>query len=141
MIEIINRQRRHRINSKAWRDFTERALEASGRQDRSITIVFVGDTTIKKLNQQFRGRNYPTDVLSFPTEAESFEREDQSKLGDVVISLDRAKAQSRENRLTFTNEVQQLILHGLLHLCGYDHETDDGEMNRQELTLRKRLGI
>ena len=141
MIEVINRQRRHKTKPTVWRNFTERALEAVGRPDRSVTIVFVGDAAIRKLNQQFRGKNYPTDVLSFPTEPESFESEDESKLGEVVISFERAKAQARENGLSFTNEVQQLILHGLLHLCGYDHETDHGEMNRLELKLRKRLGI
>jgi probable rRNA maturation factor len=141
MIEIINRQRRHEVNSKEWRDFTGRVLEAIRYQDRAVTIVFVGNAAIKRLNQNFRGQNYPTDVLSFSTQAESFEIEDQSKLGDVVISLERAMVQAKESGLTFTNEVQQLILHGLLHLCGYDHETDQGEMNRLELKLRKRLGI
>ena len=141
MIEIINRQRRHEVNSKEWRDFTARVLEAIRYQDRAVTIVFVGNAAIKRLNQQFRSQNYPTDVLSFPTQAESFEIEDQSKLGDVVISLERATVQAKENGLTFTNEVQQLILHGLLHLCGYDHETDHGEMNRLELKVRKQLGI
>jgi len=141
MIEVINRQRRHKTNPNVWRDFTERALEAVGRHERSVTLVFVGDAPIRKLNQQFRGKNYPTDVLSFPNEPESFESEDESKLGEVVISLERAKAQARENGLSFTNEVQQLILHGLLHLCGYDHETDQGEMNRLELNLRKKLRI
>ena len=141
MIEVINRQRRHKINAKRWRDFTAQALVAVGHQDRAVTIVFTGDAAIKKLNQQFRGRNYATDVLSFPTAAESFETEDQSKLGDVIISLERASAQAKENGLTFTNEAQQLILHGLLHLSGYDHETDSGEMNRLELRLRKQLRI
>ena|SRR5215831_19038311 len=141
MIEILNRQRRQKINVKSWRDFTERALEAVGPTGHSVTVVFVGNATIKKLNQQFRGANYSTDVLSFPAEPESFEMEHQSKLGEVVISLERAKAQAKENGLSFTNEVQQLILHGLLHLCGYDHETDHGEMNRLELKLRKKLRI
>jgi probable rRNA maturation factor len=141
MIEIINRQRRHKINSKAWRDFAERALATVASADRAVTIVFVGNEAIRKLNREFRDRNYPTDVLSFPTEAERFEIEDQSRLGEVVISLERAKIQSRENGLSFTNEVQQLILHGLLHLCGYDHETDSGKMNRLEVKLRKKLGI
>jgi probable rRNA maturation factor len=141
MIEIINRQRRHKINSKAWRDFTQRTLQIVGSANRSVTVVFVGNAAIKKLNQDFRGQNYSTDVLSFPTAAETFESEDRSKLGEVVICLERAQTQSRENGLTFTNEVQQLILHGVLHLCGYDHETDDGEMNRLELKLRKKLGI
>ena len=141
MIEIINRQRRHEVNSEEWRNFTQRALAAAGSADRAVTIVFVRNDAIRKLNQKFRGRNYPTDVLSFTTQAESFETEDQSKLGEVVISVERARAQAKENGLSFTNEVQQLILHGLLHLCGYDHENDKGEMNRVELKLRKKLGI
>jgi probable rRNA maturation factor len=80
-------------------------------------------------------------VLSFPSEAEPFEAENQSQLGEVVISVQRAADQAKQNRLTFSNEVEQLILHGLLHLCGYDHETDDGKMNRLEVKLRKKLGI
>jgi len=141
MIEIINRQRKHKIDSKAWRAFSERALAATASIDRTATIVFVSDAAIKKLNRQFRGQNYSTDVLSFPTKAESFESENQSSLGEIVISAERAAAQAKENGLTLNNELQQLILHGLLHLCGYDHETDSGEMNRLELKLRRKLKI
>ena len=103
--------------------------------------MFVSDAAIKKLNRQFRGKNYSTDVLSFPTKAEDFESDNQSHLGEVVISVERAAAQAKENGLTFSNEVEQLILHGLLHLSGYDHDTDNGEMSRLELRLRKKLGI
>jgi probable rRNA maturation factor len=141
MIDIINRQRAHKIDSKAWRAFSERALAATAAIDRTATIVFVSDAVIKRLNRQFRGQNYATDVLSFPTEPERFESETESSLGEIVISAQRAAVQARRNGLTFTNEVQQLILHGLLHLCGYDHETDSGEMNRLELKLRRKLGI
>jgi probable rRNA maturation factor len=140
MIEIINRQRAQTI-PRSLHSFAERALNAIDKTDKDATIVFVSDAAIKKLNRQFRGKNYATDVLSFPTQAEKFESENQSYLGEVVISTERAAAQAKENGLTFRNEVQQLILHGLLHLCGYDHETDDGEMNRLELKLRKKLGI
>jgi probable rRNA maturation factor len=140
-IEVINRQRKRRVNLKHWREFAERALHATGENKREVTIVFVADSAIKKLNRQFRGRNYPTDVLSFPTQHERFEEELNNDLGEVVISLDRAAVQAKENGLTLTNEVAQLILHGLLHLCGHDHETDNGEMNRLELRLRKELGI
>jgi probable rRNA maturation factor len=141
MIEIINRQRVRKIITKAWLEFTQRALRTIDRSHQSATIVFVGDAAIKKLNRQFRGKNYATDVLSFPTNAERFESENQSRLGEVVISVERAAAQAKENGLTFQNEVQQLILHGLLHLSGYDHETDQGEMNRLELRLRRKLKI
>ncbi len=107
----------------------------------NATIVFLSDRAIRELNRRFRGKHYATDVLSFPCAAEPFERENRSQLGEVVISVQRAAAQARSNRLSFEDEVKQLILHGLLHLCGYDHETDNGEMNRLELRLRKRLGI
>jgi probable rRNA maturation factor len=140
-IEIVNRQRKRRVNSKRWREFAERALRATGKDKREVTIVFVADAAIKKLNRQFRGKDYATDVLSFPAQQEEFEQELKTSLGEVVISLDRAAAQAKENGLTFTHEVEQLILHGLLHLCGYDHETDNGEMNRLELKLRKKLEI
>jgi probable rRNA maturation factor len=141
MIEIINRQRSGKINAKQWCEFGERALQAIDSDKQAATIVFVSDAAIRKLNKQFRGKDQVTDVLSFPNEAEAFENENQSQLGEVVISVQRAAAQAKENGLSFSNEVEQLILHGLLHLCGYDHETDDGEMNRLELKLRKKLGI
>jgi probable rRNA maturation factor len=141
MIEIVNRQRTHKIDGQAWRDFSARALAATADSNRTVTIVFVSDAGIKKFNRQFRGKNIATDVLSFPTEAEDFEEANLSHLGEIIISAQRAAAQARENGLTFRNEVQQLILHGLLHLCGYDHETDDGEMNRRELKLRRKLKI
>jgi probable rRNA maturation factor len=141
MIEIVNRQRGRTINAKQWREFTEKALGAIGGNNRGATIVFVSDDTIKKLNRRFRGKSVATDVLSFPTEAEPFEVENGSHLGDVVISVERAATQAKENGLSFSGEVEQLILHGLLHLCGYDHETDKGEMNRLELKLRRKLGI
>src|SRR2546423_12365916 len=141
MIEIINRQRKQRIQAERWRQFAEHVMKVIDAADRDATVVFVSNAAIKKLNRQFRGKNYATDVLSFPTKAEDFETDNQSKLGEVVISVERAAAQAKENRLAFSNEVRQLILHGLLHLSGYDHETDKGEMNRLELKLRKKLGI
>ena len=141
MIEVINHQRSRKFNAKQWREFGERALRAIDASKPGAAIVLVSDAAIRKLNRQFRGKDQVTDVLSFPHEAEPFEKENQSQLGEVVISVQRAAAQAKLNGLTFSNEVEQLILHGLLHLCGYDHETDDGEMNRLELKLRKKLGI
>ena len=141
MIGIINRQRRRKINAKQFREFGEQALQAIESKKPHAMIVFVGDAGIRKLNRQFRGKNYATDVLSFPSEAEAFEVEQQKHLGEVVISVQRAESQARSNGLSFSDEVKQLILHGLLHLSGYDHETDKGQMNRLELRLRKKLGI
>jgi probable rRNA maturation factor len=141
MIEVINRQRSRKLNAKQWREFGERALRAIDSNKQTATIVLVSDRAIRKLNRQFRGQDEVTDVLSFPNQPEPFEAENQSQLGEIVISIQRAAVQAKQNGLTFSNEVEQLILHGLLHLCGYDHETDDGEMNRLELKLRKKLGI
>lgn len=141
MIEVLNRQRVCKIDTKQFQEFGESALQAINPQSRDVTIVFVSDKAIRTLNHCFRGKDYPTDVLSFPIEAAPFEAANQMHLGDVVISLHRAQAQAKEHGLSFANEVKQLILHGLLHLCGYDHETDGGEMNRLELRLRRRLGI
>ena len=141
MIEIINRQRSKPINAKQLRELSEQALQTIGSSKQAATVVFVSDAAIRKLNKQFRGQDQVTDVLSFPHEAERFEAENQLQLGEVVIGVGRAAAQAKQNGLTFSNEVEQMILHGLLHLCGYDHETDDGEMNRLEVKLRKKLGI
>ena len=136
MIEAVNRQRKKKIDTQAWETFAARAANAVGKSESSATIAFVSDKTIRQLNRQFRAVDKATDVLSFPAEDE-----DESNLGDIAISVDTALKQAKENRLTFDEEVAQLILHGLLHLCGYDHETDNGEMNRLELRLRKKLGI
>lgn len=141
MVEVINRQRRRRMDSAHWCEFAERALGEIGAGGEGATIVFVSDRAMRDLNRRFRGRNTATDVLSFPTERAAFEGVEEMNLGDVLISVERAEAQSAEHRLAFDEEVSQLILHGLLHLCGYDHETDNGEMNRLELRLRRRLGI
>jgi probable rRNA maturation factor len=80
-------------------------------------------------------------VLSFPAEQNTFEKVEGLTLGDVVISVEQAARQAQDNGLTLDQELAQLILHGWLHLLGYDHENDNGEMNRLELRLRRKLGI
>jgi probable rRNA maturation factor len=134
VIEVVNRQRGKKIDTEAWSTFAGKALQAIGNAESSATIAFVSDKNIRKLNQQFRNVDKATDVLSFPAKEET-------NLGDIAISVETAAAQAKENGLTFDTEIAQLILHGLLHLSGYDHETDNGEMNKLELRLRKKLGI
>jgi probable rRNA maturation factor len=135
MIEVVNRQRRLKVETQAWVDFTARVLDALEKSGSSATIAFVSDKAIRQLNQQFRGIDKATDVLSFPDDGPD------ENLGDIAISVETAAMQAKENGLSFNGEIAQLILHGLLHLSGYDHETDNGEMNRLELRLRKKLGI
>ena len=136
MVEVVNRQRHFKVDTEAWTTFAEKALAAIGDGESSATIAFVSDKKIRELNRQFRGIDKATDVLSFPADGP-----DQLNLGDIAISAETAATQAKENGLTFDNEIAQLILHGLLHLSGYDHETDNGEMNRLELRLRRNLGI
>lgn len=141
MIEIVNRQRRRAIEEERWRELARKVLRAIGMRDAGATIAFVSDARMRKLNAEFRGKRRTTDVLSFPAEQSEFEIEENRTLGDVVVSVERAERQALENGLDFETEIAQLILHGLLHLCGYDHERDAGEMNRLELRLRRRLKI
>jgi len=141
MIEVVNRQRRLRVEVGRWREFTERALKVVPAGGAGATVAFVSDRAMRELNRRWRGKRGTTDVLSFPAEQDEFEKAEGASLGDVVISVERAARQAAEHGLSFENELEQLILHGLLHLCGYDHETDSGEMNRLELRLRRRLGI
>lgn len=140
VVEVLNRQRRRTIDRCRWQRFAERVMAELGLSGEAATVVFVSDRAIRKLNREFRGRDEVTDVLSFPL-ADPRERVGGEPLGDVVISVERAAQQAAENGFEFEREIAQLILHGLLHLCGYDHETDDGQMNRLELRLRRRLGI
>ena len=142
MIEVVNRQRKLPLDDERWERFAKRVLQvvpAGGGA--GVTIAFVSDRAMRELNRRWRGKRGTTDVLSFPAEQDEFERAQGASLGDVVISLERARRQATEHGLSFEREVEQLILHGMLHLCGYDHERDDGQMNALELRLRRRLGI
>ena len=141
MTEIINNQRKIKLDWQIFKEFAERAVSRIDEaKNKSVTVVFVSDRKMRALNNEFRGKDKTTDVLSFPFEADKFDIE-QDFLGDIVISLEQSQRQSAENDLSLETEIKQLILHGILHLCGYDHETDDGAMNRRELELRENLGI
>ncbi len=131
-IEVINRQRAARIERGAIVALARSALALIGKPTASVTIAFVRDKAIRKLNCQFRRRDRATDVLSFPARENDY-------LGDIVISADTAMKQAQEACFAFEREVSELVIHGLLHLVGYDHETDNGEMNRLELKLRREL--
>ena len=141
MSEIINNQRKFKLDWQVFQEFAESLKEKVEETDnKTFTVAFASDRKMRELNKQFRAKNSTTDVLSFPFEADEFDLE-QNYLGDIVISLEQAQKQSTENNLTLELEIKQLILHGVLHLCGFDHETDDGEMNRRELELRDSLKI
>jgi probable rRNA maturation factor len=96
--------------------------------------LITGDSELRSLNLRFRGKDVSTDVLSFPSgEAEP--------IGDIAISLGRARAQAREHGHSIENEICVLMLHGVLHLLGMDHETDQGRMARAESRWQRALGL
>lgn len=139
---IVNLQRKVKLEARDYAGFLAEAIAAiEEAEGGDAAVAFVSDRRMRELNKIFRGKDATTDVLSFPHEADEFEQADQRFLGDIVISAEEAARQAEENGLSLEAEIKQLILHGLLHLCGYDHEADDGEMNARELELRDKLGI
>jgi probable rRNA maturation factor len=157
MIDVLNLQRKIKLNTNEIRIYIARLTSAvEEANERTFSIAFISDKRMTELNKFFRGKDSTTDVLSFPHEVDVFEGKSDgfshsdsgtsegvtpNFLGDIVISAEQAERQAKENKLSLENEIEQLILHGLLHLCGYDHETDSGQMNRRELDLRKKLKI
>jgi len=111
--------------------------QASVRLKGEVTVLLTTDAAMRKLNRRFRGKNKATDVLSFPAEGPGTEE----IAGDLAISVTTAMSQAREQGHSLSVEIKVLILHGLLHLAGYDHEADDGLMARRESLLRARLGL
>lgn len=128
---LINRQRKYRIDRTQILEFLTEAAQYTAPQA-SFSVVLLRDSAIRRYNRDYRGQDQSTDVLSF--------RGDDAYLGDILISLDAAWEQARRSRsLTLEKNVRRLALHGLLHLMGYDHETDSGEMRALESRLRRRL--
>jgi probable rRNA maturation factor len=154
MIDVVNLQRKVRIDTASVRKFV-RLLPAEVQESggKTFTVAFISDRRMKQLNEMFRGKAGTTDVLSFPHEPDQFAptgdddilttdyRLLTTSLGDIVVSAEQAQKQAAENGLDLETEIKQLILHGLLHLCGYDHETDAGQMDGREIELRSRLCI
>src|SRR6267154_6335271 len=120
MIDVVNRQRKRQMNCKRWQAFATRASQALPVAAAGATVAFVSDRAMRELNRMWRGKRATTDVLPFPAEQAEFEKAEGLNLGDVVVSIEQAARQAKEHGLNFENEVAQLILHGLLHLSGYD---------------------
>src|ERR1043165_4814121 len=135
MIEVVNRQRKLPMDCERWRAFVVKALKIVPANGAGAPVAFVSDRAMRELNRRWRGKQGTTDVLSFPAGQDEFGKMEGVTLGDAVVAVGQAARQAAEQGLSFEMEVKQLILHGLLHLCGYDHETDNGEMNRLELRL------
>ena len=121
---ILNRQRRVRVSRRALESFLRRVQDELGIGGADVTVCLVSDAEIARMNEKFRKKKGPTDVLAFPQE-NSF-----------------SPLTTRHSPLrSLSNELRVLILHGTLHLLGYDHEADQGQMNRIEQRLRRRFGL
>lgn len=128
---LLNRQRKHRVNASDIREFLSSLVGELGSGGRPFSIVLTTDERIRKYNRVYRRKDKATDVLSFPGE--------NGYLGDILISSETAYNQARRSRtLNFQKNLKRLILHGLLHLMGYDHERDQGEMKALERNLRRK---
>ena len=107
-----------------------------------VSIAVVDDEAMRTLNRKFRRKNKTTDVLTFPTDDSDADPQAKGRpLGDIVISVDQARRQAVEQKHSLATEIRYLILHGILHALGYDHETDDGAMNELEAEVRAAVGL
>ena len=172
---ILNRQRRVRVSISGLEKFLAAARKRLRLPPRSLTIALVTDAQIARWNRAYRGKNRPTDVLSFPADGSQAEPATSRKhhpprpargtrarrhsaattasapasapdnlpgyLGDIAIAPAVARRNARRLGRAFDHEMRILILHGILHLLGYDHEFDSGEMERRENRLRRELGL
>ncbi|MGQ9633867.1 MAG: rRNA maturation RNase YbeY [Bryobacteraceae bacterium] len=123
-----------RLPRTELRSFAQRLIRDVARGG-GFHCLFTHDRELRRLNRQFLGEDAPTDVLSFP------EPGPDGYLGEIAISVDRARAQAWRLGHTLADELKILMLHGLLHLMGMDHETDTGQMARRERRLRRQLGL
>lgn len=115
--------------------FLRQAIEATGLSG-DVGVLLTTDDAIRTLNRKYRRKDKATDVLSFPAAANA-----RDVAGDLAISLETAFRQAQEHQHALEMEIKVLLLHGLLHLAGYDHETDNGTMHRKEVRLRRELGL
>ena len=120
------------LDRKWIREYAKR-LSSTVAPGFGFTVLITIDKELQRLNFEFLGKDYPTDVLSFPIHG------DPTELGEMAISAQRARLQAKEFRHTVEQEIAVLMLHGLLHLLGMDHEMDGGEMKRAEKKWRKLL--
>jgi len=171
---ILNRQQRIRLAVRPLEAFLRRVERELGVKNASVTVCLVRDVEIARMNEKYRKKKGPTDILSFPagkqwrvasaerrpTEKRNREEskahagtyrrkknvavrstEQDSYLGDVAIAPETARRYAKKNGRSLDRELRVLILHGVLHLLGYDHETDRGEMDRFEQKLRRRFRL
>jgi probable rRNA maturation factor len=146
---VENRQRAVQVRLSPLEEFLEQVRMEIGLGPECVGVRLIGDGEMARLNETYRKKKGPTDVLSFPVVktgkagglARQVKRAGGKYLGDIAIAPAVARKNAKRLERSFPDELRVLILHGVLHLLGYDHETDRGEMERIEARLRRRLGI
>ena len=141
-IAILNRQQKIRVNEDSLQELLQRVWHihpaATAGADYSITVCLVSDRRMRALNSEYRNRDATTDVLSF-CDGEADPDGFATPLGDIVVSVETAQRQAEARGVTCGRELQTLTLHGYLHLLGYDHENDNGDMMRLQSQLEREL--
>jgi probable rRNA maturation factor len=122
------------VDARALKATMRSLMQAAGEGEATISVTLVDDEAIREINREHRGKDKPTDVLSFPLEPEAFAHE--RLLGDIVISIDTARRQAADYDAPLQRELYRLLIHGLLHVLGHDHE-EAGERARMEAEERR----
>lgn len=137
-----------RFSRREIGEFARKVLLTLGRMERldheisEASIAFVDDDAMRELNKRFRRKDKTTDVLTFPADDSYGDPTEHGRpLGDIVICVDQARRQAADEKHSLATEVRFLIVHGVLHALGHDHETDQGEMNTLELKVRESVGL
>ena len=131
-VQIDNRQGKHRIPKKKIRQTAKAILNALGYREAELSILIVDDQQISRLNQQYLNREGPTNVIAFAMREGPFAEIAPNLLGDVVISAETAYRQAKDAGLNMLDYFDQLLIHGILHLLGYDHENNKSEAHKME---------
>ncbi len=134
MVRFVKKVRGYNIKLKDLKMFAEDVLKLYGKEKENVTILLCGNRLIKKLNKEYLSKNSPTNVIAFPINEIL---EDGKYLGDIAISIPFALSSVKGSEEKLENEIKKLIIHGILHLLGWDHEKDSGEMEREEEKLRR----
>ena len=137
--------RRDAVRKRELQAFLARAIQSVGLRG-TVSVLLTGDAQIRQMNRDYRGKDVPTDVLSFPAAGldgldDGHDQRRTRLAGDLAVSLQTAARQAQAFGHPLESEVKILLLHGLLHLAGFDHETDSGQMARRERRLRKELAL
>ena len=128
----INNLTKYRIDRKSFSQLAKKVLKGENRVRETISLVFVSKKEIKKLNKKFRKKNRPTDVLSFTLNEKKY-------LGEIIICPEVVKENSRKYKVGFNREIIKVFVHGILHLCGYDHEKSERDAKVMEKKQEKYL--